>query len=172
MSERFEHATDLAVLSFDELHDQMCFAEGSLPDQNRGCTKPVDPGGHLIRGGVIKCATHGDDVPSHDRVRGIGQIVGELGVGGQEQQPGARHVKPANRDECSCFVAEHVEYRWPAFGIAPSGNDASRFVKRQCAPGATGWLRIINRNSGVFGGDKVPGVAHDATRDANASIRD
>jgi len=99
MSERFEHPADLAILSLDEFDNEMRFARRSLAHYDRVRAKVIDSFGHSCRVLVVECASDGDDVSSHDRVRRIGQIVGELCVGRQQQQAGASKVQSANRDE-------------------------------------------------------------------------
>jgi hypothetical protein len=150
----------------------MRFARGSLPHQDRVRAKAIDAGGHTRRLVVVECATHGDDVPSHDRIRRIGQIIRKLGIGRKKQQPCAGHVESPDGDKCFTYLAKNIKHRRSAFRIAPSGNDPSRLVKGNRAPRSRHRFRLINSNSSVFGNDKVPGVAHDASGHSNAALSD
>src|SRR6266545_2197133 len=109
VAERGEHPPDLAILPLDELDDQVCFACGAFPHDDRLCRKAVDALHHAVDGRVVDRAAHGHCVSSNDSLGRIGQAIGELRVVGQEQDAGARHVEPSNGDQPVAGVTKHVE---------------------------------------------------------------
>jgi hypothetical protein len=172
MAERFQHPADLAILSLDEFDHEMCFPRGSLPHDHRVRPKAVDAFGHPRRVLVVECASHGHDVSSHDRVRRISQVVRQLTVGRQQQEPRTRHVEPSDGDERFRCLAEHIEYGGPALRVAPSGENTFRLVEGNCAPLSHRGLCAVNGDRAVLGDDEVCRIADDAPGDSDSAVRD
>ena len=81
-------------------------------------------------------AAHRHNVTANDRVLGIGQRLGQLGVGCQQQQAGRREIQPSDGDQSVSVRAEKIEDSRAPFGISPCRHAAAWLVKRDRAPGA------------------------------------
>ena len=63
-----------------------------------------------------------------DAVARVGEPVGELAVVGDEDQPFARHVEPADAEDARRVGRQHVDDARPAGRVAGRADDALRFV--------------------------------------------
>src|SRR5690606_8407616 len=158
---RFPQAADLAVAAFLEQHPEPVMRVGAADALDRvelrravlqrdAAHQPVDdPVGHRV---LALGRAHAAHVLALDLVRGMHHRVGQLAVGGEQQQAGGVDVEAADRDPARALERrQRVEDGRAALGILARGDLALGLVVHQHP-----------RRLGQRGGDEAAAVDLDA----------
>ena len=138
-ADRLEHAADLAVAAFDEGNFVPrvggVFLEADFG--GRGfhpavvVEGDVDAGAEALNGGFVWTAVDLDEIGFGDVRGGLGELLDQSAVVGEQKKTFRRVVKAADRIDASIEIAEQVEHCGAAFGVARGGDVAFRFVKHE-----------------------------------------
>ena len=128
-----------------------------------------DAGNKARERGLFYSAADRHDVDARNTASGIGDPVGETGVGGQQQQPARREVQPADRDQTARLFAHDVVDGPASLGIASGRDHAARFVENNRPPGRARFRLIVERDADAFGLDGSGRIADDPAVDPHAA---
>jgi hypothetical protein len=123
------------------------------------CPKVIDARHHSCGIHLGQLSLDGRDIPPDDGGCGVGEPVGESGVGGQEEQAGSRTVEPANGDQPASRLTHQIEDGKAALRIAPGRHGATGFVQQDQTPSRALNPLTVDRQPIAFRHDRASGIA-------------
>jgi hypothetical protein len=166
-----KHAPNLPVQSLLEHNAQASWAE--LLDADEFCPFTVEenPGAQFFGEFRLPEFVENDFVFLFDLRPWVGQVLREIAVAGQEQESFGLRVEPADVEEAGKFFGEQIVNCVGRVRIAPSADEAGRFVQhdrerfRRPNESAIDFDVIVRRDLRAEIGARLPVYGHAALRD-------
>ena len=172
-----EDAADDPVAAAMDFNTDLClvfwFGIGEVVDGCGAVFKGDGAGGDLFEVGFCQGFVEGDVVDLSDLVAGVGELLGQVAVVGEEQDAGGVAVEAADgEDAFGCCGADEVKYGAAALGVVSGRDIVFRFVKKDIDEVIRDRDFFVVDLDGVGGMDFCSGFGDECAVDGDFTLAD